>query len=183
MEAAAPARTAKLFIAILAPQSLLGEAESFLDAVFGTLDLKSHIFAFTFTDYYQAEMGSDLYRRFVAPHTSISQDAMVEIKHRTNEIEKQFSLSGNRTRRRINLDPGYLTAAKIVLASTKDYAHRIYLGRGIFGDLHFRYEQGMYQPLPWTYPDYRTSEALTFFAELRRLHLQETAPRYTTPRF
>lgn len=183
MEAEAPARTAKLFIAILAPQSLLGEAESSLDAAFGSLDLQSHTVAFTFTDYYQAEMGSDLYRRFVAPRTLISQDAMVEIKHRTNEIESRFSVPGDRPRRRINLDPGYLTPAKVVLASTKDYAHRIYLGRGIFGDLHFRYEQGMYHPLPWTYPDYRTPEALTFFAELRRLYLRETTDRYTTPRF
>ena len=181
MEVASAARHAKLFIAILAPQRLLEEAETSLHAAFGALDLKSYIFAFTFTDYYQPEMGSNLHRRFVAVRTLIPQDAMPEIKHRTNEIERQFCLIGERIRRQINLDPGYLTSAKVVLASTKDYAHRIYLGRGIFGDLHFRYEQGMYQPLPWTYPDYRTPEALTFFAEMRRYYLRETVPGNTTP--
>lgn len=166
-------RNAKLFIAILAPKSLLEEVEKFLSATMGPLDLKSGVFPFRFTDYYQEEMGSDLYRRFVAIENLIPQDALAEIKHRTNEIERnQFGLSGEMiSRRRVNLDPGYLTPAKIVLASTKDYAHRIYLGQGIFGDLQLKYEQGAYQPLPWTFPDYRVQESLTFFAELRRLYL------------
>ena len=182
MEVKATARTAKLFIAILAPHSLLEDAETSLDAAFGALDLKSAIFPFTLTDYYQAEMGPNLYRRFVAPQPLILENAIPDIKHRTIAIERQFSVSGERTiRRRINLDPGYLTPAKIVLASTKDYAHRIYLGHGIFGDLHLRYQQGMYQPFPWTYPDYRTPEARTFFAELRRLYLRERQARGTSP--
>ncbi|MFQ5961535.1 MAG: DUF4416 family protein [Candidatus Methylomirabilales bacterium] len=168
-------RNAKLFIAILAPKSLLEEAENFLSTTMGPLDLKSRVFPFGFTDYYQEEMGSDLYRRFVAIENLIPQDALAEIKHRTNEIERnQFGLSSEKiSRRRVNLDPGYLTPAKIVLASTKDYAHKIYLGQGIFGDLQLKYEQGAYQPLPWTYPDYRMQESLTFFAELRRLYLRK----------
>ncbi len=164
----------KLFIAILAPHNLLGEAESSLNAAFGSLVLRSPTFPFSFTEYYRTEMGPNLFRRFVAAKTPIPQDALPEIKHRTNWIERQFSLSEEGCfSRRVNLDPGYLTPAKIVLASTKDYAHRIYLGQGIFGDLHLKYQQGAYQPLPWTYPDYRTQEALTFFAELRQLSLQE----------
>lgn len=163
-----------LFIAILAPDPLLAEAETALGAAFGSFDLRSRTFPFSFTDYYQAEMGPHLYRRFVASRTLIPQETLPEIKHRTIWIEKQFSLSEEgRYRRRVNLDPGYLTPAKIVLASTKDYAHRIYLGKGIFGDLHLKYEQGAYQPLPWTYPDYRTQDALTFFADLRQIFLQE----------
>lgn len=163
-----------LFIAILAPDPFLAEAETALGAAFGSFDLKSRTFPFSFTDYYKAEMGPHLYRRFVASRIPIPQETLPEIKHRTIGIEKQFSLSEEgRYRRRINLDPGYLTPAKIVLASTKDYAHRIYLGQGIFGDLHLKYEQGAYQPLPWTYPDYQTQEALTFFAELRQIFLQD----------
>jgi hypothetical protein len=164
----------KLFIAILAPERLLKEAEYSLHAAFGSLDLRSRTFSFCFSEYYQTEMGTDLYRCFVAIENLIPQDALPEVKHRTNWIEKRFSFSGETTpRRRVNLDPGYLTPAKIVLASTKDYAHRIYLGQGIFGDLQLKYEQGTYQLLPWTYPDYRTEEALTFFTELRRLYLQQ----------
>jgi hypothetical protein len=168
-------RNAKLFIAILAPESLLEEAENSLSTTLGPLDRKSRVFPFSFTDYYQAEMGSELFRRFVAIEDLIAQDVLMEIKHRTNRIERhRFGISGEKIlRRRVNLDPGYVTLAKVVLASTKDYAHRIYLGQGIFGDLQLKYEQGAYQPLPWTYPDYRTQEALTFFAELRRLFLQK----------
>lgn len=167
------ARTATLFIAILAPERLLEEVEDSLHGAFGSLGLRSRTFPFNFTDYYEAEMGSHLSRRFVAIQNPIPQDELRDIKHRTNGIERQFSLSGDKIpRRRVNLDPGYLTRAKIVVASTKDYAHRIYLGDGIFGDLQLKYEQGAYQPLPWTYPDYRTPEALAFFAELRRLTLK-----------
>ncbi len=171
------ARNAKLFIAILAPENLLAAVESSLSGAFGPLDLKSEVFPFSFTDYYETEMGSGLYRRFVAAESLIAQHTLPEIKHRTNQIEGQFSPAGERTlRRRINVDPGYLTPAKIVLASTKDYAHRIYLDQGVFGDLHLKYQQGAYQPLPWTYPDYRTREALAFFAELRRLYLRDRGP-------
>ncbi|MFQ5883107.1 MAG: DUF4416 family protein [Candidatus Methylomirabilales bacterium] len=177
MLAAGTPQKAKLFIAILAPEGLFGDAEISLDAAFGPIDLKSHTLPFSFTDYYEAEMGANLYRRFVGHQRLIPPDALAEIKQRARGIEQQFLLSGERTRRRrINLDPGYLTAAKIVLASTKDYAHRIYLGQGIFGDLHFRHERGVYRPLPWTYPDYCTQEALTFFDELRRLYLRQIAP-------
>jgi hypothetical protein len=164
-------RPATLFIAILAPENLLDEAEARLSRAFGPLDLRSAAFPFTFTDYYQAELGTGLLRRFVAATTLIPQNALPEIKHRTGAIERELSAAGEGApRRRVNLDPGYLTPAKIVLASTKDCAHRLYLDHGIFGDLHLTYEQGAYQSLPWTYPDYRTQEALSFFTELRRRH-------------
>jgi hypothetical protein len=167
-------RNAKLFTAILAPENLLAEAARSLGAAFGPLDLTSRPFPFSFTDYYRAEMGPDLFRQFVAAEALIAENALPEIKHRTNRIERQFSSSEEGIlRRRVNLDPGYITAAKVVLASTKDFAHRIYLDQGIFGDLHLKYEQGAYQPLPWTYPDYRTPEALAFFAELRGLYLRD----------
>ena len=163
-------RKARLFIAILAPESLLGEAEASLSRTFGPVDLKARPFPFTCTEYYRAEMGSHLFRCFVAAATLVPQSALPEIKHRTIRIERELSIPGERAvRRRVNLDPGYLTPAKIVLASTKDYAHRVYLDQGIFGDLHLTYQHGTYQPLPWTYPDYRTEEALAFFMELRRL--------------
>jgi len=162
----------KLFVAILAPGDFLGAAEAALERVFGPLDLQSPVLPFTFTDYYEAEMGTHLLRKFVAFSLLIPQEGLAEIKHRTNAVERGFaSWRSGKSCRRVNLDPGYLTAAKVVLASTKDYAHRIYLGQGIFAYLHLKYEQGAFQPLPWTYPDYRTPEALAFFAEARRRYL------------
>ncbi len=169
---------AKLFVAILAPQGLPGQVEATLEKTFGPVDLQSPILPFTFTGYYEAEMGTDLVRKFVAFSSLIPQEDLVEIKHQTNAMEKAFaSLRSGKLCRRVNLDPGYLTAAQVVLASTKEYAHRIYLGQGIFADLHLKYEHGAYQPLPWTYPDYRTPEALAFFSEARRLYLTRLKAR------
>jgi hypothetical protein len=168
----------KLFVAILTPQGFLEEAEATLEQVFGPLDLQSPALPFLFTDYYEAEMGTHLLRKFVAFSSLIPQEGLVDIKHRTNAMESGFaSFRSGKMCRRVNLDPGYLTAAKVVLASTKDYAHRISLGQGIFADLHLTYEHGAYQPLPWTYPDYRTPEALAFFAEARRLYLTRLKAR------
>lgn len=97
-------------------------------------------------------------------------DYLSEIKLATNYIERDFMEAG---KRRVNLDPGYLTAAKLVLATTKDYSHRLYLGRGIFGDLHLRFEAGTFRPQPWTYPDYQEPFVLEFFNRVRETYLQQ----------
>ncbi|MBN2365362.1 MAG: DUF4416 family protein, partial [Calditrichaeota bacterium] len=88
----------------------------------------------------------------------------------TNKLEEEFSDSGNRT---VNIDPGYVNAAKMVLATTKDYDHRLYLERGIFGDLHMRFRQGNYHPSDWAYPDYRQSAVIAFFRNIREIYLTQ----------
>jgi len=92
-------------------------------------------------------------------------------KLRTNELERKYSEGG---RRKINLDPGYITESNLVLASTKAYNHRIYLKEGIYAEVTLIYRKKTgYEPLPWTYPDYRTRLALDFFGEVRRLYREE----------
>src|SRR3970040_1830611 len=100
------ARNAKLFFAILAPEGLLAAVESSLSVAFGPLDLKSELFPFSFTEYYETEMGSGLYRRFVAAEALIAQNILPEVKHRTNQIGGQFSLAGQRPPRR-RIDGGH----------------------------------------------------------------------------
>lgn len=118
---------------------------------FGPLDLVSSWFEFDQTDYYHKEMGAPLYRRLLVFKNLIAQKALADIKCATNEIEKKYA---NQNRRRVNIDPGYLLYERFILASGKNFGHRIYLDHGIYADLTLIYKEGRFTPLPWTYPDY-----------------------------
>ena len=154
---------------------------------FGPVDLESDIFNFDYTDYYAKEMGPGLVRKFFSFARLISPEDLAGIKLKTNEIEEDFArpvrgLASNGARRGeakvarpINLDPGYLTSAKVVLATAKDYSHRIYLKGGIYAEATLRYFKGAYQPWPWTYPDYKSPEYLSFFHRLRKIYLAQLA--------
>ena len=148
------------FVQTIELNHVLSSLEDFL----GSIEEKSAIFNFSFTQYYQNEMGSDLKKIFLSFVRLIDPIALPGIKIRTNAIEKEWLLDNQR---KINLDPGYITGAKVVLASTKDFAHRIYLGDGIYGDNHLRFIHGRFISHPWTYPDYQTDLALDFFTKAR----------------
>jgi hypothetical protein len=92
-------------------------------------------------------------------------------KHLTNELERLWSMGGKH--RQVNLDPGYLDLAKVVLATTKDYTHRLYIGAGMYAEVTLRYHRNSYQPWEWTYPDYREATALTFFNQLREVYKEQ----------
>ena len=81
-------------------------------------------------------------------------------------VEEMFSMEGIR---KINIDPGYMTLAKVVLASRKNYSHRIYLGRGVFAEVELFYKDGIFNAMPYTYPDYRDDAFLRIFAAARSL--------------
>ena len=143
-----------------------------LSETFGTIDIKSGIFSFDrFTDYYQAEMGSGLQKILVSFETCIPVSYLPKMKIKTNHMEEGFMVDGKRS---VNIDPGYLTLAKVVLATTKDYIHRLYLSDGIFGDLHLTFKNGTYRAQPWTYPDYSQELVETFFLKMRSLYHQKT---------
>lgn len=119
-----------------------------------------------YSDYYLEEMGSPLFRRFIFFRDLVEQDCLAQIKHATNRIEQVFSAGDRRT---INLDPGYLTPAKLVLASTKDYSHRVYLGQGIFGEVTLTFRKGSFTPHINTYRDYRDERSLRMFMAARKM--------------
>ena len=96
----------------------------------------------------------------------------MDIKLSTNRLEQSLSVNGKRT---VNIDPGYLTPARVVLASTKDFGHRLYLGRGIYGEVTLMYQKKEFRPLPWTYPDYRSEPYHRFFEELLRVYMAQLA--------
>ncbi len=142
-------------------------AQAALEEAFGPIALEGDPYFFDMTDYYTVEMGPGLMKRFVAFERPIEIDRLPAIKRETNEIERQFARAADPHRRTVNIDPGYVTLAKLVLASTKDFSHRIYLGGGIFGQAMLRFRNGAFEPLEFAYPDYASPAALAFFAEVR----------------
>jgi hypothetical protein len=143
-------------------------AREHLAAAQGPIALVSEAFDFTETDYYTATMGAGLKKQFFAFERLIDPAALAGIKVATNEWEAQYAALGLHPELRpLNLDPGYITPAKLVLASTKDHAHRIYLSDGIYAEVTLNYRQLKWQPLAWTYPDYRRADYQAFFTQCR----------------
>ena len=145
-------------------------AQEKIAAEFGPLGAVSAAFDFTETAYYTATMGSDLKKQFVVPAEPIDPGRLAAIKRLTNQWEIDYAAAANHPEPRpLNLDPGYLTLAKLVLASTKDHAHRIYLADGIYAEVTLSYRAREWQPHDWTYPDYRRADFQEFFTHCRRL--------------
>jgi len=134
----------------------------------GEVILSSEPFAFTHTQYYEPEMGSALTKIFYAFADRIDPTDLIGLKLYSNQIEGHLSLHG---RRRVNLDPGYLEAAKLILATTKNFSHRIYLGQGIYGDVQLYWRDGRFHCNPWTYPDYQDAATLALFTRVRENYL------------
>jgi hypothetical protein len=174
-----PPGQVKLFCALLvAPTLPIDEVESVLAETYGDIVLRSTPLPFTQTTYYEREMGPHLTRLYVAFDPLISIAALATVKHMTNQLETIWSQPQGR--RRVNIDPGYLDLAKVVLASTKDHSHRLYIGDGIFAEVTLRYRQHAFQPWEWTYPDYRVPATLTFFHQLRALYKYQLRDRPRT---
>ncbi len=113
-------------------------------------------------------MGSPLYRRWVAFERLAAPDALAEAKLTTNAIEADLAAErAAGAPRPINLDPGYLDLARLVLASMKDHAHRIYLGRGVYAEITLLYQSRRWQKLPWTFPDFASGRYDAFLTAAR----------------
>lgn len=135
---------------------------------FAEIDLRSEIIPFDFTTYYAEEMDKNLLRYWISFADLIQPDQIADIKNKTRKIEKDFSLNSDR---RINIDPGYITDSKLVLVSTKNFSHRIYLKDAIFAEVTLMFKDKKFQALPWTYPDYKIEIAHTFFTQVRTIYL------------
>lgn len=169
-------RPAKLFMSLIALEDPIfyGGVED-LRLTFGNIDYISKRFPFNFTDYYTAEMGPHLFRHFITFERLISMPELPDIKQMTNRLEEKYAApEGNR---RVNIDPGYLCLEHIILATTKGYAHRSYLRDGIYADLTLVYRNKSFQPLEWTYPDYRQAEVIELFNQFRREYMEDLKRR------
>ena len=160
---------AKLVIGcLLQHKPLLPQVVRKLTDRFGPVDAISPWMTFDFTRYYEPEMGWPLVRRVMAFRKLIDQERLSGIKRFTNDVETEFS---DESRRRINLDPGYLLPERFVLATGKNYTHRIYIGNHIYADLTLIFTQGGFKTLPWTYPDDAQPEIQDFLVQIRRKYL------------
>ena len=164
----------KLIIAVTyCPKIDLESVTEALETVYSSIDLRSEIYNFSeFTSYYESEMGHNLMKCFLSFLNLIDPEELPSVKVATNAFEEKYKIDKNR---QINLDPGYISQAKLVLATTKNYSHRIYLGQGIFGDVHLHYAEKSYRPQEWTYPDYKSPSSLIFFNKVRQRYVEQLA--------
>jgi hypothetical protein len=162
-------RPAKLFVSVISTSlDRITSVLSKLAGYYGTLDFVSAVQPFDLTEYYHGEMGQPLIRRFASFVRLIQQKHLAQIKVETNLLETELSVGGKRT---FNVDPGYLLAERLVLASGKNQAHRIYLSQGIYADLTLIYRDKDYRPLVWTYPDYAEPKVRDWLRALRQKYL------------
>ncbi len=165
----------KLFIGILAAdKNCLHSAIEALRSEFGKVDLISDIWPFTQTDYYKDQTGENILRQFVGIEGLIDPGKLAEIKHRTNVLEKELAARLNTNLPRpVNLDPGIIEPSKLVLATTKNYAHRIYIGSEMYAEVTLTYEKGLWQSFEYTYPDYKQRCYHDFFTKIRTKLLEQ----------
>lgn len=155
----------KLFVGLITNEiPLIERTKDALIKRFGEIDSQSNILNFDFTAYYNKEMGNNLKREFLSFKKLISMENINTVKIFTNKLEEKFSTQG---KRRINIDPGYISLSKLVLLTTKDYYHRIYLGKGVYAEVTLYYKDKTLQPFEWTYPDFKSKNYLDFFNGLR----------------
>ena len=162
-----PPESALLFVSTLYRDAdVFEQSEEILENSFGDTLYISPTLPWDYSSYYRNEIGEQLCRQIIFFKNIVDSGLLVDIKLKTNEIESALSLDG---RRQINLDPGYLTLAKVVLASTKNYAHRLYLGKGIYGEITLIYKDETYSPHIFTYRDYQDKSHIDIFMNAREM--------------
>ncbi len=164
---------AKLFAGVLtSSEELLSEVEMALVKLFGPVGLQSETMPFDSTDYYEPQMGKGLKRKFFSFEKLVEQDTLAQAKLAANALENDFA-GRLPVERPVNIDPGILLSSKIILASCKDFSHRIYLGEGVYGEITLQYSGNEFRILPWTFPDYRREKYHEFFDNLRRRYREQ----------
>jgi len=144
-----------------------------LKRAFGPIDYTSKELDFNHTDYYKKDMGTGLKRYFLSFSRLIDPNNLPAIKRKTIDFEKRISGEIKSVMRPINLDPGYIDAAKLILASTKDYYHRIFIGKEIYGELTLSYRKSSFVPMEWTYYDYKNKDCIEVFNHIRSIFMEQ----------
>lgn len=162
----------KFFFGLIYNKSFnINEVYQILEEKFhNKIDIYSPAIDFIFTSYYNKEMGQDLKRQWISFETLLTPDNLADMKVETNNIEDSFAKDKNRI---VNIDPGYICPANVILASTKDFSHRIYLSKGIYAEVTTIYRKEGFTKLPWTYPDYLCPTATEFILQARKCLLNK----------
>jgi hypothetical protein len=168
-------RPVKLIIGILAADSpCLDAAKETVAAKIGRIDLVSDVWPFEQTDYYKDQAGEHILRQFVSIERLIDPGKLAGIKHKTNKLEQRLAVDLNvGLSRPVNLDPGIIEPSKLVLATTKNYSHRIYIGKKMYAEVTLIFDEGCWRPMEYTYPDYRQEHYFEFFNKVRTRLLEQ----------
>ena len=168
-------RPVKLIIGILAAdRQCLHAAIEAATGKFGRADFTSDVWLFDKTDYYKEQTGPHILRQFISIEKLIDPGKLAIIKNKTNKIEKKLSVRlGLPLPRPVNLDPGIIEPSKLVLATTKNYSHRIYIGRKMYAEVTLVFDKGKWRSLDHTYPDYRQKCYFDFFSIVRTRLLEQ----------
>ncbi|MBX3459069.1 MAG: DUF4416 family protein [Planctomycetes bacterium] len=149
---------------------VVDDAMLWIERLLGEPDLVSPDYPFDLTDHYEPEMGGDLKRRFYSFETLADPEMLADWKIQANRLEEE-SASRFGEYRPINLDPGYINGAKLVLASVKGLAHRVYIGRGIHAEVTMSFRSGEWLKRDYTFPDFAAGRYDEFFSKVRARHL------------
>jgi hypothetical protein len=152
-------------------EALYQKVRTTLEAEWGAVDLESGAFPFDLTDYYEAEMGTGLKRRFMSFRGLTKPEALPSLKLRAIALEEDLRRESGAAGRPVNIDPGYVTASALVMATAKDFSHRVPLGSGIYAHLELLFTKSGIRTLDWTYPDMRREVSGEFFRKVRRAYL------------
>jgi len=166
---------AKLIVGILAAdEQCLHAAIEALTHKFGTLGLVSDVWPFDKTDYYKDQTGEHILRQFVSIEKLIDPGKLAKFKHTTNKLEKKLAAKlALPLPRPANLDPGLIEPSKLILVTTKNYSHRIYIGKKMFAEVTLIFDKGRWRPFEYTYPDYRQQCYFDFFSKVRTRLLEQ----------
>ena len=145
-------------------RDILNKTITILSEEFGGLDYISALVPFEYTDYYAKESGTSLIRRFISFENLVSPDTLPDIKLFTNKVEGKFMRDSSRI---VNIDPGYISRAHLILATGKAYTHRPYIRDGIYADLTLIFIKHTFRSLEWTYPDYSDKSMIMMFNNIR----------------
>ncbi|OIO36080.1 MAG: hypothetical protein AUJ74_03675 [Candidatus Omnitrophica bacterium CG1_02_44_16] len=167
----------KLVIGLIAGElSIFKKTQDLLSRKFGKVDLISQVFSFDQTDYYEKDMGKGLKRVFLSFEKLIGPEQLANIKRFTNQLEKKLRQDAGH--RSVNIDPGYISLSKLVLATTKSFVHRIYCKDGIFEEITLSFKGKTFTPGPLTYPDYRSTTHITMFNDIRNKYYEQIKKTY-----
>ena len=170
-----PKKCKAIFGFIYASEDIYQKTKKNILKKYGNMDFESGPLEFNFTEYYQEETGTNLKRRFISLKNLINPDQIKDIKIAMIKLENKYAIL---KKRRINIDPGYINEAKLVLSTTKDFSHRIYLSDKIFAEVTLLYANKAFRNLPWTFPAYRTKSYKKIFLTIRDLYKEQIRKTY-----
>ena len=157
----------KIFCGLIGREEAFIRAEEVLTGRLGEIDCASPVLPFEFTDYYESEMGAGLLRKWIAFRSLRERGYLPLAKHLAIQAEHDLARGGPRT---VNIDPGYVDDAQVVLATAKNFSHRIYIGMGYYAEVTLIYRDRDFRPVEWTYPDYKSPPGLEFFRQVREAY-------------